>query len=447
MAFDAGMLACMVHEIRTAALGGRIERVMQPERDEIILQIRSFAGGRRLLFEASVPAFGYTTYTVKKTSGNAAAAAPRQIGADEYILENDMYRIVIDPARGGTITSLVAKKEGGKEFADPQHRFAFGELRGFFYDQGQFHSSAQSPATVTVLCDNELEKSVRISGRIDTHPFTQTITLRKGERKIGFDLKIDWQHNVGIGAFRQKDGFNNNHRAFYDDRFNLNILFPAALDAPALYKDAPFDVCKSTLENTHFTTWDNIKHNVILHWVDLAERDGGYGLALLSDHTTSYSYGADAPLGLTVQYSGNGLWGRDYPIDGPTHIRFAVVPHRRAWDAAGIQEENRRWNEPLLCTFAAQAAADEASLIDATGTGYEISAAYLDREQIVVRLFNADGDGTPQKIRFAFPLSKVEQTDLNGNATAACAIRKRGGVSEIEVAMPRFGLKTLRLTK
>ena len=67
--------------------------------------------------------------------------------------------------------------------------------------------------------------------------------------------------------------------------------------------------------------------------------------------------------------------------------------------------------------------------------------------QIVVRLFNADGDGTPQKIRFAFPLSKVEQTDLNGNATAACAIRKRGGVSEIEVAMPRFGLKTLRLTK
>lgn len=227
-----------------------------------------------------------------------------------------MYRIVIDPARGGTITSLVAKKEGGKEFADPQHRFAFGELRGFFYDQGQFHSSAQSPATVTVLCDNELEKSVRISGRIDTHPFTQTITLRKGERKIGFDLKIDWRHNVGIGAFRQKDGFNNNHRAFYDDRFNLNILFPVALDAPALYKDAPFDVCKSTLENTHFTTWDNIKHNIILHWVDLAEQNGGYGLALLSDHTTSYSYGADAPLGLTVQYSGNGLWGRDYPIDG-----------------------------------------------------------------------------------------------------------------------------------
>lgn len=61
MAFDAGMLACMVHEIRESALGGRIERVMQPERDEIILQIRSFAGGRRLLINAGAnPRIGFT---------------------------------------------------------------------------------------------------------------------------------------------------------------------------------------------------------------------------------------------------------------------------------------------------------------------------------------------------------------------------------------------------
>ena len=37
-------------------------------------------------------------------------------------------------------------------------------------------------------------------------------------------------------------------------------------------------------------------------------------LALFSDHTTSYSYGEDFPLGLTAQYSGGGLWGPDYKI-------------------------------------------------------------------------------------------------------------------------------------
>ena len=37
MAFDAGMLACTLSEIRNAALGARIEKVYQPERDEIVL--------------------------------------------------------------------------------------------------------------------------------------------------------------------------------------------------------------------------------------------------------------------------------------------------------------------------------------------------------------------------------------------------------------------------
>ncbi len=52
MAFDAGMLACALSEIRKNALGARIEKVFQPERDEIVLQMRSFEGGRRLLIHA-----------------------------------------------------------------------------------------------------------------------------------------------------------------------------------------------------------------------------------------------------------------------------------------------------------------------------------------------------------------------------------------------------------
>ncbi len=61
MAFDAGMLACSVHEITTVAGGGRIEKIMQPERDEIILQLRSTEGGKRLLINAgSAPRIGFT---------------------------------------------------------------------------------------------------------------------------------------------------------------------------------------------------------------------------------------------------------------------------------------------------------------------------------------------------------------------------------------------------
>ena len=63
MAFDAGMLACVIHEIKTSALGARIEKITQPEKDEIVLQMRSFEGGRRLLIHAGSgnPRIGFTT--------------------------------------------------------------------------------------------------------------------------------------------------------------------------------------------------------------------------------------------------------------------------------------------------------------------------------------------------------------------------------------------------
>ena len=62
MAFDAGMLACVIHEIKSAALGARMEKISQPEKDEIVLQMRSFEGGRRLLIHAgsSNPRMGFT---------------------------------------------------------------------------------------------------------------------------------------------------------------------------------------------------------------------------------------------------------------------------------------------------------------------------------------------------------------------------------------------------
>ncbi|MBQ1956780.1 MAG: NFACT family protein [Clostridia bacterium] len=62
MAFDAGMLAAAIDEIRRESSGARVEKVYQPEKDEIIIQIRSLVGGRRILINAGSnnPRIGYT---------------------------------------------------------------------------------------------------------------------------------------------------------------------------------------------------------------------------------------------------------------------------------------------------------------------------------------------------------------------------------------------------
>lgn len=62
MAYDAGMMAAAIAEIHTAAQGARIEKITQPEKDQIVLQMRSFDGGRRLLIDAgsNTPRIGFS---------------------------------------------------------------------------------------------------------------------------------------------------------------------------------------------------------------------------------------------------------------------------------------------------------------------------------------------------------------------------------------------------
>ncbi len=62
MAFDAGMLACAIHEISSQARGGRIEKIYQPEKDEIVIQMRTLSGGRKVVINAgsSYPRIGFS---------------------------------------------------------------------------------------------------------------------------------------------------------------------------------------------------------------------------------------------------------------------------------------------------------------------------------------------------------------------------------------------------
>lgn len=52
MAFDAGMLAAVINEIKKEAVGNKVEKVCQPENDEIHLILHGNGGNRRLLINA-----------------------------------------------------------------------------------------------------------------------------------------------------------------------------------------------------------------------------------------------------------------------------------------------------------------------------------------------------------------------------------------------------------
>lgn len=400
----------------------------------------------RLLFEAEVPPFGYSTYHFKwkKAEKITPLSGNYAVENQEYMIENELYKIVFDLSKGGIIKSLIAKQEGNKDFAKQSGPYSLGELRGFFYEEGKFRSSTETPAKMTILRQNVYETKVKIEGKIASHPFTQIVTLARGDKCINFDLTIDWKKNVGIGEYEEKN-WRDNRRAYCDDRFKLSVLFPVELDSPRIYKNAPFDVCESKLDDTFFNTWDRIKHNIILNWVDLAEDKRDYALALFSDHTTSYSHGQDYPLGLTAQYSGPGLWGPDYKITRPLKMRYAIIPHRGKWNKASIATRSDCWNEPLLYAYHSSAKMESKSFVDLGNSGYQVSAAKLQDGKIMLRLFNAEGDHIQHNVTLNMPLISVDEVDLNGNSLERKKIKKSVGKTEMFVSIPRFGIKTFML--
>jgi len=412
----------------------------------------SASANPQIVFNADVPPMGYNTYQVKLQKAPVAKNLTISVlNNGDYRLESDLYTIILDPKHGGTIKSLIAKALNNKEFVDQTNPRSFNELRGNFYNDGGFHSSTENPAVISIVEQGSERVKLQIKGTIDGSPFTQWLTVAQGQRRIDLQVKIDWKGNPRIGEYTEPGTFKftNYKKAFYNDKEKLLAMFPLNLKDQKVYKNAPFDVLQSRLKNTFFTRWDSIKNNIILNWVDITDGNDSYGMALLTDHTTNYTHGEDFPLGLTLEYSGIGLWGRDYSITGPTNMHYALVPHAGKWDKSGIWTEGTKWNEPLIAKILVVAPAVNElsrSMLSVKHSGYDITALNADGNDLTIRVFNAEGDNSPQKITFDGTALKAELIELNGQKREDLTIQKDiPGKTSVMLSMPRFGIRTIKL--
>ncbi len=400
-----------------------------------------------LLVRAALPPMGYATVELREDARATEPPVTAKVTDTSVVLESDLYRVELDPAKGGTIKCLMVKQAGGREVVDAASDRLFNELRGNFFDKGGFHSSADQPARVRIVESGPLRATAEIAGTICTHPFVQRVSLTQGSRVIDCSVRIDWQGNPRIGEFEEKDGFRNRRRPAYDDRFKLLVLFPARLTEQKVAKGAPFDVCESKLSDTFYNSWEAIKNNVILDWVDVTDGAGENGLALFTDHTTSYTHGPKHPLGLTIQYAGKGLWGRDYRVDGPTEVRYALAPHAGRWDKASVPALAASWQEPPFGASSRGGQRPLRSLIDPGASGWAVPAMYERDGKLLVRLFNATGDDSAHEVGIGFDAGKVQLVELDGRVVEELkpAVDK-AGQRTLRLRIPRFGIRTLRFS-
>jgi alpha-mannosidase len=398
-----------------------------------------------VIFQAKVPALAFSSYRIIPISPVFKRGAKiSKLPNGDYRLETDIYRVVISAEHGGRIASLY-DKQLQKEFVDRRDSLGFNTLRGNFYQDGGLKKSDQLPAEIKIIENGPVRIKVQIKGTIDNTQWSQIIALSEHQRVIGVDLDINWQHNTGIGENTPPGTYDwkNYHKAFYDDRNKLLAVFPLSLKGQKVYKNAPFDVTESNLKNTFFTSWDSIKNNVVLNWVDVTDSKGQYGMALFSDHTTAYVHGEDFPLGLVIQYSGMGLWGRNYTIDGPTHIHYALMPHKGKWDQAKIWTASADWNQPLVAM--AGSSADKAGgkpMISFASDGLVLSSAKTSGDDLTIRVFNAEGANGIKLIEPNFKYDKAILRSLDG----AMVEELKPGSDGIKLNIHRFGLRAIEFT-
>ncbi|WP_218148521.1 glycoside hydrolase family 38 C-terminal domain-containing protein [Parafilimonas terrae] len=401
---------------------------------------------KTLLFKADVPALSYSSYSfiqaTKQEPLTGASIIKNKAG--DFVMESDLYKLIID-AQGGNIKQLIAKNLDNKNFvADDANDF--NTLRGHFFNNGGYAASTHKPVKITIVENGPLQIKLQVEGTISGNNFIQTITITQGQKRIDAGLHIDYKKGIGIGEdYRQHGGYYSadRHKAFYNDSCKLLAAFPLNLKHQKLYKDAPLDVTESKLSNTFYNRWDSIKNNIVFNWVDVTDGDGNYGMALLSDHVTSYSHGENFPLALTIQYAGIGLWDRNYSISGPTDIHYALIPHRGKWNEAGLNNETIKWNQPVI-TASANAGKAVNDFIKSVDDGLAVTAMYYKGDDLYIRLVNNSSDEAKHHIRLNCYADELQFVELNDIITSTVQFKEKQKVN-FECNIPLFGFKTVKL--
>lgn len=422
--------------------------IVDPKGNPVPFQISANTEGNNVLYwEATIPGMGYATYTLKKIKHTSSEKAAKKTTTGDVKIETDYYIASISPAQGGTITSLVDKKNGNKELIEKGK--ALNNLRGYFYQEEKFYESTDKEAEVTIQEDGTLFTRILIKNEIAGNNYRQLVTFHKRNPRIDCELHIDWKEQPGIGAYDQSKNYKAEERAkaFYNDSYKLHLQFPFKGLGDKLFKNAPFDVCESKLDNTIYSSWDSIKHNVILNWVDVENQTKDYGVALFSDHTTSYLHTSELPLGLTVQYVGKALWGRNYKLHGPTHIRYALLPHVGSWEKAQVEAASIAWNEPFIANFINPGKEPaEHSLMECPDRNLHVSSVNMEGKDMLVRFYNTSSE-KEQEVHWNCSADQIEQVDLYGNKISSVKSEKgKNGQVITKLILPQFGFQTLRLT-
>ena len=308
--------------------------VDEADRPVLMQKVRSKAtanGRSRLSFIAELPPLGYRTYKIRP---NGAQAQADQWNAGDDFLENERFRLALDP-ESGTIASLFDKQNNLEVFAGPaavpviledtsdtwgHNVFQFNQISGRFL-----------PKKIRLVESGPVKAVLRVSYEYGASRLTQDFTMYRELDQIDVYVQLDWREHFKI----------------------LKLRFPVNISHMRPVFETPYG---------HMERFANGEEEPGQSWIDLSgmSKDTGarYGLSILNDGKYSFDVNV-RDIGLTVLRSP--IYAHHMPVipependytyldQGTQHFRYTILPHLGSWETAGVVQRAAELNQgPLV---------------------------------------------------------------------------------------------------
>jgi alpha-mannosidase len=425
-------------------------RLLDPDGQAVPVQImREQRYGNGALLEAEiafiareVPALGHAVYRLLPAQPDDADVAAPGMPLTSGILENERFRVEVDPLTGA-ITSLT--DAGDEVLSGPGNVVVQEEDRGDFWEP---YRPLDGGSRIAMTDEHPLpRRGVGVysdewtgeAGRGVAGPVVSEFTVEHpfGERgRFATTVRV----YAGLGRIEVRTRILNN-----DEFVRYRAAFPTTISEGQAVHEIPFGA-SARPAGIEFPAQN---------WADWS--DGSRGLALLNRGLPGNAViGGTMLLSLLrctciVAYGFGGGYGPGMSSDTGQQLGkeltfdYALAPHAGDWREAGVYRAGQEFNSPLLATTAATHAGTLPArwgYLEVMPVNVIVSALKpADDGAVVLRIYEAAGQATPGvRIRLPEGAHDVAEVDLLEDVVGELSVD--GGV--LEPNLGAFEIKSVR---
>jgi len=271
--------------------------------------------------------------------------------------------------------------------------------------------------SVNVVEKGPVRAVVRVKKAFGNSSFEQDIVLYSHSDRVDFEFRADWHEKYRFAKvafpFRLQSAF-----ATYEIPFGSIQRFDYT------FKEDPNTRLKEPARGWEIA--DRTKFEVAAQrWVDVTDQSGGYGVSLLNDSKYGFSFQQNVLRMSLVRGPRRGYpstpdsWSdqSDEPLVGIHHVKYALAPHRGAWQDAGATRRGVGFNAPFLVKFESSHAGELSSTfgalnVEPANVTVEAVKKAEDSDDFIVRLYETDGKTAAAVLSFSRTPQSARETDM-----------------------------------